>query len=92
MFWIRQKNAVFAYPVYQNFGRQILDKTYTEPLFRLQPGLKEFRLIAETATERNTPMRFARFLQDRFYAAVAHGLSHDDWTGIAAEVEAGAGL
>jgi 3-hydroxyisobutyrate dehydrogenase-like beta-hydroxyacid dehydrogenase len=84
--------TLFACPIYQNYGRQILDKKYTEPLFKLQMGLKDIRLIAETATESNTPMRFARVLQDRFSAAVAHGLSQYDWTGIAAEVQAEAGL
>jgi 3-hydroxyisobutyrate dehydrogenase-like beta-hydroxyacid dehydrogenase len=84
--------TLFACPIYQNYGRQILDKNYTEPLFKLQLGLKDIRLIAETATESNTPMRFVRVLQDRFSAAVAHGLSHYDWTGIASEVESEAGL
>ena len=84
--------TLFACPIYQNYGRQILEKKYTEPLFKLQMGLKDIRLIAETATESNTPMRFARVLQDRFSAAAAHGLSHYDWTGIAAEVQAEAGL
>ena len=84
--------TLFACPIYQNYGRQILDKKYTEPLFKLQMGLKDIRLIAETATESNTPMRFARVLQDRSSAAVAHGLSQYDWTGIAAEVQAEAGL
>ena len=81
MFWLRQKSVVFACPVCQNYGRQILDKNCTEPLFKLQLGLKDIRLIAETATESNTPMRFTRVLQDRFSAAVAHGLSGYDWTG-----------
>jgi 3-hydroxyisobutyrate dehydrogenase-like beta-hydroxyacid dehydrogenase len=84
--------TLFACPIYQNYGRQILDKNYKEPLFKLQMGQKDIRLIAETATESNTPMRFARVLQDRFSAAVAHGLSLYDWTGIAAEVDAEAGL
>ena len=84
--------TLFACPIYQNYGRQILDKNYTKPLFQLPLGLKDIRLIAETATESNTPMRFARVLQDRFSAAMAHGLSSYDWTGIAAEVEAEAGL
>ena len=84
--------TLFACPIYQNYGRQILDKNYKEPLFKLQMGLKDIRLVAETATESNTPMRFARVLQDRFAAAMAHGLSQYDWTGIAAEVDAEAGL
>ena len=85
-------NTLFACPIYQNYGKQILEKNYMEPLFKLILGLKDIRLIAETATDSHTPMRFLRILEDRFSAAVAHDLSNYDWTGIAAEVEAEAGL
>ncbi len=84
--------TLFACPIYQNYGRQILDKNYAKPLFKLQLGLKDIRLIADAASESNTPMRFVRVLQDRFSAAMAHGLSQYDWTGIACEVETEAGL
>jgi 3-hydroxyisobutyrate dehydrogenase-like beta-hydroxyacid dehydrogenase len=63
-----------------------------EPMFKLHLGQKDVRLIAETATDSHTPMRFVRVLEDRFAAAIAHGRSNYDWTGIAAEVEAEAGL
>jgi 3-hydroxyisobutyrate dehydrogenase-like beta-hydroxyacid dehydrogenase len=85
-------STLFACPIYQNYGRQILDKNYTKPLFSLQLGLKDIRLVAETAAESNMPMRFARVLQDRFLEAAAQGLSGYDWTGIAFEVEREAGL
>jgi 3-hydroxyisobutyrate dehydrogenase-like beta-hydroxyacid dehydrogenase len=85
-------STLFACPIYQNYGRQILDKKYTEPLFKLRLGQKDVRLVAETATESKTPMRFARVLQDRFSEAAAHGLSDHDWTAIASEVEKEAGL
>jgi len=85
-------STLFACPIYQNYGRQILDKKHKEPLFRLKLGQKDVRLVAETAAESNTPMRFARVLQDRFSEAAAHGLSDYDWTGIASEVEREAGL
>jgi 3-hydroxyisobutyrate dehydrogenase-like beta-hydroxyacid dehydrogenase len=85
-------STLFACPVYQNYGRQILDKKYSEPLFKLRLGQKDIRLVAETAAESDTPMRFARVLQDRFSEATAHGLSDYDWTGIASEVEREAGL
>jgi hypothetical protein len=55
-------------------------------------GLKDIRLISETASESRTPMRFVRVLEDRFLAAVAHGRGGCDWTGIASEVEDEAGL
>ena len=85
-------STLFACPIYQNYGRQILDKKYMEPLFKLRLGQKDVRLVAETAAESRTAMRFARVLQDRFSEAVAHGLSDYDWTAIASEVEKEAGL
>ncbi|MEJ2658658.1 MAG: NAD(P)-dependent oxidoreductase [Desulfobacterales bacterium] len=84
-------STLFACPIYQNYGRLILDKNYKEPLFSLKLGLKDIRLVSETAAQSNTPMRFGRVLQDRFSEAVAHGLSNYDWTGIASEVESEAG-
>jgi 3-hydroxyisobutyrate dehydrogenase-like beta-hydroxyacid dehydrogenase len=85
-------STLFACPIYQNYGRQILDKQYAEPLFKLRLGQKDVRLVTETAAESKTAMRFARVLQDRFSEAVAHGLSDYDWTAIASEVEKEAGL
>jgi 3-hydroxyisobutyrate dehydrogenase-like beta-hydroxyacid dehydrogenase len=85
-------STLFACPIYQNYGRQILDKKYTKPLFKLGLAQKDVRLVAETAAESKTPMRFGRVLQDRFSEAAAHGLSDYDWTGIASEVEKEAGL
>lgn len=85
-------STLFACPIYQNYGRQILDEAYHTPLFKLSLGLKDIRLITRTADASNTPMRFASILKDRFLAAMAHGRSNDDWVGIAAEVRDEAGL
>ena len=85
-------STFFACPIYQNYGRQILDKSYTEPMFKLSLGMKDVTLISETAAESRTPMRFARVLQDRFRSAVSNGKAEWDWTGIAAEVRKEAGL
>jgi len=84
--------TLFACPIYQNYGRQILDAGYRTPLFKLALGLKDIRLITRTADVSHTPMRFASVLKDRFLAATAHGRSDYDWTGIAAEVRDEAGL
>ena len=85
-------STFLACPVYQNYGKQILDKTYTDPLFKLALGLKDVKLITQTATNSQTPMRFARVLEDRFLAAMAAGRQGYDWTGIATEVNREAGL
>jgi 3-hydroxyisobutyrate dehydrogenase-like beta-hydroxyacid dehydrogenase len=84
--------TIFACPVYQNYGRQILDGRFSPPLFKLPLGLKDIRLIKTTAAEAYVPMRFAEVLESRFLAALAHGRGEQDWTAIAAEVRAEAGL
>ena len=85
-------STFLACPVYQNYGRQILEKNYTEPLFKLALGLKDVKLISTVATKSQTPMRFARVLEDRFLSAMANGREDNDWTAIAAEVGREAGL
>lgn len=85
-------STLFACPIYQNYGRSILDEAYRTPLFKLALGLKDVRLISRTADASGTPMRFASVLKDRFLAAAAHGRSDYDWTGIAAEIRDEAGL
>lgn len=84
--------TLFACPIYQNYGQIVLTKEYAEPLFKLRLGLKDILLVAETANDSRTPMRFLRVLEDRFLAAVAHGRADMDWTAIAAEIESEAGL
>ncbi len=84
--------TLFACPVYQNYGRQILEGTFSPPLFKLPLGLKDVHLIKTTAAETNTPMRIGEVLESRFLAALAHGRNEQDWTAIAAEVRAEAGL
>jgi len=85
-------STLFACPIYQNYGRNILDAAYRTPLFKLALGLKDIRLISRTADASGTPMRFASVLKDRFLSAMAHGRSDYDWTGIAAEIRDEAGL
>lgn len=84
--------TLFAGPVYQNYGRQILEGGFSPPLFKLPLGLKDVRLVKTTAADVHAPMRFAEVLESRFLAALAHGRGEQDWTAIAAEVRAEAGL
>jgi 3-hydroxyisobutyrate dehydrogenase-like beta-hydroxyacid dehydrogenase len=84
--------TIFTCPIYQNYGRQILEKRFSPPLFKLPLGFKDIRLIKTTAAEAQTPMRLAEVLESRFLSALAHGRGEQDWTAIAAEVGAEAGL
>jgi 3-hydroxyisobutyrate dehydrogenase-like beta-hydroxyacid dehydrogenase len=85
-------STLFACPIFQNYGRSILDQAYRTPLFKLALGLKDIRLINRAADVSGTPMRFASVLKDRFLSAMAHGRLDYDWTGIAAEIREEAGL
>lgn len=85
-------SSLFGCPIYQNYGRGIIDETYRTPLFKLALGAKDIRLVSRAAEASGTPMRFASVLKDRFLSAMAHGLSDYDWTGIGAEVREEAGL
>jgi 3-hydroxyisobutyrate dehydrogenase-like beta-hydroxyacid dehydrogenase len=84
--------TLFACPIYRNYGRLILDGNYREPSFRLALGLKDMALVAQHALETQVPMPLASLLRDRYLRAMAHGRGEWDWIGIAAEVEADAGL
>lgn len=84
--------TLFASPVYKNYGRAVLDKRFTEPLFRLALGAKDVDLICATARRSRSPMRIASVLQDRMTASLAKGRENFDWTGIAIDVEEDAGL
>ena len=54
--------------------------------------MKDVKLVGETAAECGARMRLGELLLNRFESAVANGLSDKDWTAIAEEIRADAGL
>lgn len=84
--------SLFACPIYANYGRFILDRAFTPPGFRLALGAKDVGLALATGKEKQVPMPFASLLNDRFLAALAQGRGEMDWTSIALNAAADAGL
>jgi 3-hydroxyisobutyrate dehydrogenase-like beta-hydroxyacid dehydrogenase len=84
--------TVFDCPVYRNYGRQIAEQRYQPALFKLSLGLKDISLALHTAAASQVPMPLASLLHDHLLAAVAKGRGELDWTGLAGEVSAAAGL
>jgi 3-hydroxyisobutyrate dehydrogenase-like beta-hydroxyacid dehydrogenase len=82
----------FACPIYQNYGRFILDRAFDPPGFKLELGLKDVGLALAAGAESRTPMPLASLLRDRFLAAMAQGRGNSDWTAIAALAAEDAGL
>ena len=85
-------NALFASPVYANYGRMAADQHFEPAGFALRLGLKDVRLALETAQECVSPMPLASLLRDRFLDAMAHGQEAMDWSSIVKVSARGAGL
>jgi len=76
-------NALFASPVYANYGRIVADEKFEPAGFALKLGLKDMRLVLETAFECASPMPIASVLRDRLLDAAGHGQSEKDWSSVA---------
>jgi len=76
-------SALFGSPVYANYGRIIADEKFEPAGFALKLGLKDARLVLETAFECASPMPIASLLRDRLLDAVAHGQAEKDWSSVA---------
>ncbi len=84
--------TLFDCPVYQNYGRALINRSYDPPGFRLALGLKDIDLVLKTASEARTPMPLASLLHDRMMAGVAKGRGDLDWAIVGQEVAEQAGL
>ena len=85
-------DQLFASPIYRNYGRLIADVHHNEVLFELLLGLKDLRLVRQTADTMHTPMPLASLAFDRLQSAVAKGRGGLDWTGLALGARDEAGL
>ncbi len=85
-------NALFASPVYANYGRMAADLQFEPAGFALRLGLKDVRLALDTAQECVSPMPLASLLRDRFLDAMAHGQEELDWSSVVKVSARGAGL
>ena len=67
--------TIFNCPAYHNYGRLIAEERYEPALFKLSLGLKDIRLVLQTADSSRTPMPLASLVHDHFLAAVMEALS-----------------
>ncbi|AOU97670.1 6-phosphogluconate dehydrogenase [Acidihalobacter yilgarnensis] len=84
--------TLFACPIYQNYGKAIVEQRFTPPGFTLRLGAKDMRLVQDAARAAEMPMPLASLLGDRFLRMLAGGQGDIDWTGIAADQRQAAGL
>jgi 3-hydroxyisobutyrate dehydrogenase-like beta-hydroxyacid dehydrogenase len=84
--------TLFSCPIYQNYGRSILEQNYSPPGFSLALGGKDMRLVRDTARNSEVSMPLASLLQDRFLRSLAKNRGDMDWTAIALDQREFAGL
>jgi 3-hydroxyisobutyrate dehydrogenase-like beta-hydroxyacid dehydrogenase len=85
-------STLFGSPVYSNYGRLIADGKFEPVGFALHLGLKDIRLVLQTAEECAAPMPLASLIRDQFLSAMAHGQAEQDWASVANVAARNAGL
>jgi 3-hydroxyisobutyrate dehydrogenase-like beta-hydroxyacid dehydrogenase len=90
--FLETMNALFASPVYANYGRIIAEERFEPAGFALKLGLKDLRLALETAAEVASPMPLASLVRDHMLAAMAQGQADLDWSSLARTAARNAGL
>ncbi len=80
-------SALFASPLYANYGGIIADRRFEPPGFRLRLGLKDVRLVLEAAEAVSQPLPLASLVRDRMLAAIARGMEDSDWSSFARMAE-----
>jgi 3-hydroxyisobutyrate dehydrogenase-like beta-hydroxyacid dehydrogenase len=85
-------NELFGSPLYKNYGGIVADEKFDPAAFPLKLGLKDIRLVIETADELAAPMPLASLVRDHMLAGVAHGQADLDWSSLTRVVARNAGL
>lgn len=84
--------TAFGCPIFENYGRQLARHGWNDTGFKLALGLKDVRLAQGAAAAVGARMRLGELLEQRYAEGVAHGHGEKDWTAIAIDVRAEAGL
>lgn len=84
--------SIFACPIYQNYGRILAARQYQPAGFKLALGMKDVRLVRESAEAAQVPMPIGSLLHERMLASLAKGREDLDWTAIELLAAEAAGL
>jgi 3-hydroxyisobutyrate dehydrogenase-like beta-hydroxyacid dehydrogenase len=85
-------SALFGSPVYSGYGRAVADGKFEPAGFALRLGLKDVRLVLQTAEECAAPMPIASLVHDQLLSAMAHAQAEHDWSSVARVAARNAGL
>ncbi|BDG10213.1 NAD(P)-dependent oxidoreductase [Anaeromyxobacter paludicola] len=72
--------SLFAAPVYQGYGKTLVEERFSPAGFALPLGAKDNRLLLQAAEAAGVPMPLASLVRDRMIAALARGWADLDWS------------
>jgi len=84
--------SLFDSPVYRNYGATILEHGYRPAGFAAPLGLKDMRLIGQSAETLRVPMPLLGILRDHLLQAIGQQGEDVDWSAIGGSVARNAGL
>jgi 3-hydroxyisobutyrate dehydrogenase-like beta-hydroxyacid dehydrogenase len=84
--------TLFDSPVYRNYGAAIVDKRYRPAGFAAPLGLKDMRLVGQSAETLRVPMPLLGVLRDHLLQAITQQGEDVDWSAIGGSVARNAGL
>ena len=85
-------STLFAAPVFQNYGRLILNRKFDPPSFRLALGLKDVNLILQNSNQTKSPLPMANLVRDKMMKSIAHGNDERDWAAFSEEARRDSGI
>ena len=84
--------TIFNAPIYQIYGKIIVEGAYTPAGFKAPLGLKDMRLAGEAAETYRVAMPLLSLLRDQLIQTIAKEGEAIDWSGIGKTVARNAGL
>ena len=84
--------SLFQSPVYENYGKIIVDEKYQPAGFNMRLGLKDVRLILAAGEAASVPLPLASLVRDRLISGIARGHGESDWSAVAELAAGDAGL
>jgi len=75
-------NTLFASPVYQNYGKIMVEERFEEAGFKLALGLKDVNLMLEAAQNAKISLPTAEIAKKHYEEGIEQGWSDLDWAAI----------
>lgn len=85
-------NTSLGSPAYKNYGKMIVEQSWTPAQFAMPLGVKDVELALATARDAGMHLPSGELIRKHLLAAIAAGRAEQDWAALAGKLAADAGL